>query len=79
MDPEEAAAVLAPILNPQRRSPKLDAILVRRHRERNKSLRTNISEKFLTPVVLQGAKKFEKLSQNLSNSQMQVSLQYIIM
>ncbi len=72
LDPE-AAAVLAPIL-PQRRSPRLDPSVVKKHREKNKSLRTNISDKFLTPVVLQSAKKFEKLSQNLSNSQMQMQV-----
>jgi len=43
LDPE-AAAVLAPIF-PQRRSPRLDPSMIRKHRERNKSLRMNISEK----------------------------------
>lgn len=55
-------------------SSKLDPSLLRKHRERNKSLRANISEKFLTPLINYNIKKIDKLSQGLSNSQMQVNV-----
>lgn len=47
LDPDVATVLaLAPIL-PQRRSPRLDPVVARKHREKNKSLRTNITDKFL--------------------------------
>lgn len=51
---------------------RLDPSILRKHRERNKSLRTNIFDKFLTPVIVNNIRKVDKLSQGLSNSQMQV-------
>ena len=54
-------------------SSRIDPSVLRKHRERNRSLRTNIFDKFLTPVINSSIKKIDKLSQGLSNSQMQVN------
>jgi len=52
----------------------LDPLAYKKHLERNKSLRKGLVDNFLEPLVVQHTKRLERLSQNLSNSQMQVSL-----
>jgi len=53
-------------------SSRIDPAVLKKQRDRNKSLRTNIFDKFLTPVINSSIRKVDKLSQGLSNSQMQV-------
>ncbi|CAL8137463.1 unnamed protein product [Orchesella dallaii] len=53
-------------------SSRIDPTVLKKQRDRNKSLRTNIFDKFLTPVINSSIRKIDRLSQGLSNSQMQV-------
>ncbi|ODN01973.1 hypothetical protein Ocin01_04710 [Orchesella cincta] len=53
-------------------SSRIDPSVLKKQRDRNKSLRTNIFDKFLTPMINSSIRKIDKLSQGLSNSQMQV-------
>lgn len=52
---------------------RLDPQQYRKHRERNISLRANLSEKLLKPVIASSIKKMDRLSQNISNYQVNVS------
>ncbi|CAG7819481.1 unnamed protein product [Allacma fusca] len=51
---------------------RLDPLVYRKQRERNISLRSNLSEKLMKPAVLTGIRKMDKLSENISNHQILV-------
>lgn len=60
------------------RASRLDPALYRKHRERNISLRLNLSERLLKPVIATSIKKMDKLSQNISNYQLSVSFAILV-
>jgi hypothetical protein len=70
---EKLASLPPKDLSPAEKLKERNPTLYKKHLERNKSLRTNIADKFLHPLINQNIKKMDKLSQNLSNSQMQVN------